>query len=63
MAEKLCNGCMPDEELATHVIKKWQRSRVGDIAYWERRQKKEIFQEALDYYLATKKDVPERNKL
>lgn len=62
MAEKLCNGCMADEELATHVIKKKQRSRIADIAYWERRQKKEVFQEALDFYLATKADVPERKR-
>lgn len=53
---------MADEELATHVIKKKQRSRIADIAYWERRQKKEVFQEALDFYLATKADVPERKR-
>jgi hypothetical protein len=62
MTEKLCNGCMPDEKIAAWVVKKNQMERVNDVAWWERRNKKEVVQEALTLYLATKADVPERKK-
>jgi hypothetical protein len=49
----------PEQEYyKTYIVKGRQDSRLGDIAWWERKDKKEIVQEALDMYLATKKDVP-----
>ncbi len=60
MSEKLCGGCLPDEKIGAWVVKKSQIKRIDDIAWWERINKKDIVQEALNLYLATKKDVPER---
>ncbi len=62
MAEKLCAGCLPDEEAKTYVIKKSQSVRIKDIAWWERKKIKDIAQEALNFYLASKAEVPERRK-
>lgn len=44
-------------------VKKHQNERLNDIAYWERKLKKEVIQEAIDLYLKTKNEVPIRNKI
>jgi hypothetical protein len=49
----------PDqEEYKTYIVKHYQDDRFNDIAWWERRDKKDVVQEAIDMYLSTKKDVP-----
>lgn len=49
----------PNQEYyKTYIVKLYQDQRINDIAYWERKSKKEVVQEALDYYLETKKEIP-----
>lgn len=49
----------PDqEEYKTYIVKHSQDQRINDIAWWERKDKKDIIQEALNFYLENKKDVP-----
>jgi hypothetical protein len=47
-----------NEVLKTYEVKESQDSRLNDVAWWERRNKKEVVQEAFDQYLETKKEVP-----
>jgi hypothetical protein len=47
-----------EEVLKTYLVREGQDKRINDVAWWERRNKKEVIQEALDMYLASKKDVP-----
>jgi len=49
----------PDQEYyKTYVVKGKHDSRLNDVAWWERREKKDVVQEAMDMYLEFKKDVP-----
>ncbi len=48
----------PDEIGVHAIIKKNQNLRLNDIAWWERKNKQEVIQEAIDLYLETKKEVP-----
>lgn len=54
-------NCKVDEINLGVPIKKSQDQRIEDVAYWERKKKKEVIQEALDLYLSTKKDVPTKS--
>jgi hypothetical protein len=49
------------EEYKTYIVRHEQDQRINDIAWWERKDKKVVIQEALDKYLETKKDVPCKN--
>lgn len=60
MAAKKLNGISPDEQQVTFVIKKQQKERMDHIAWYERRKKKEVEQEAVAQYLETKKHIPEK---
>ena len=62
MKAKQCDGCLPDEEIGSYVFKAWHRERIRDIAWWERREIKDVAQEMANLYLASKADVPERKK-
>jgi hypothetical protein len=46
------------EQHKTYIVKQYQDHRLDDIAWWERKNKKDVIQEALDMYFASKKDVP-----
>jgi hypothetical protein len=46
------------EEYKTYSVKHRQDQRINDIAWWERKDKKDVIQEALEMYIETKKDVP-----
>jgi hypothetical protein len=49
----------PEQEYyKTYVVKGRQDARINDIAWWERKDKKDVIQEALDFYLEHKKEVP-----
>jgi hypothetical protein len=56
------NECT-DEVYKTYIVKDCQDKRLNDIAWWERKDKKQIIQEALDMYLASKKDVPVKSNV
>lgn len=52
---------MPEqEEYKTYIVKHRQDARLNDIAWYERKNKKDVVQEALDYFFASKKDVPNK---
>jgi hypothetical protein len=46
------------EEYKTYIVRHEQDQRINDIAWWERKDKKVVIQEALDKFIETKKDVP-----
>jgi hypothetical protein len=46
------------EEYKTYIVRHEQDQRINDIAWWERKDKKVVIQEALDRFIETKKDVP-----
>lgn len=50
------------EEYKTYIVKHSQDQRLNDIAWWERRPKTEIIQEALDMYLESKKETPKKSE-
>lgn len=52
------NQCKPGEKKATYIVKEDQDTRVEDIAWWERRDKKDVVQEALELYFSQKSNVP-----
>jgi hypothetical protein len=60
MVNKKHNGILPDELQANFVLKRKQKERMDHIAWYERRKKKDIEQEAIDMYLETKKHIPEK---
>jgi hypothetical protein len=60
MAAKKLNGISPDEQQVTFVIKTKQKERLDHIAWYERRKKKEVEQEAVALYLESKKHIPEK---
>jgi hypothetical protein len=47
-----------NEVLKTYEVKESQDKRIEDVAWWERKKKKEVVQELLAIGLETKKDVP-----
>jgi hypothetical protein len=51
------NDC-DKEVLKTYEVKECQDNRLNEVSWWERKKKKTVIQEALDYFLATKKEVP-----
>jgi hypothetical protein len=51
------NEC-ENEVSKTYEVKECQDKRLGDVAWWERRNKKDVVQEAFNQYLETKTDVP-----
>jgi hypothetical protein len=56
------NSNNPDQEYyKTYLVKHYQDQRVNDIAWWERKDKKDVIQEALDMYLEAKKEVPKKS--
>lgn len=49
----------PEQEYyKTYEVKGRHDQRMNDIAWWERRNKKDVVQEAFEMYIETKKDVP-----
>lgn len=52
--------CLPGEKKATYLVKEDQDKRLEDVAYWERKKKKVVVQEALDLYLQTKQHLPSK---
>lgn len=52
------NQCKPGEKKATYIVKEEQDLRVEDIAWWERKGKKEVIQEALEFYFSSKNNIP-----
>jgi hypothetical protein len=50
--------CQDGETYKTYIVLKCQDKRLNEVAWWERKTKTEVIQEALDYFLETKKDVP-----
>lgn len=60
MMAKKKNGMLPDELQANFVIKVKQKKRLDYIAWYERKKKKQIEQEAVSLYLETKKHIPEK---
>lgn len=54
------NQCKPGEQKATYIIKEGQDARIEDIAWWERKAKKEVIQEALEAYIKSKSDIPSK---
>lgn len=56
------NNCESDEIGLNLPVKKSQNERLNDVAWWERKLKKQVIQEALEFYLNTKKEIPHKNK-
>jgi hypothetical protein len=50
--------CQPGEKKATYLVKEKQDERLEEIAYWDRKKKKQVIQEALDLYISTKSHLP-----
>ena len=50
--------CQPGEKKVTYIVKEDQDNRLEDISWWERKLKKQVIQEALDFFFKTKKNVP-----
>ena len=57
------NQCKPGEKKATYIVKEDQDERIEDIAWWERKDKKTVIQEALDLFLNTKEDIPKKGSI
>jgi len=47
---------------ATFILKKDRLEKIKLLAYWERKQVKEVMEEALGDYLSRKRINPMRNK-
>jgi len=47
---------------ATFILKKDRLEKIKLLAYWERKQVKEVMEEALGDYLSRKRIKPMRNK-